>query len=121
MKVTVGEHSIEVRGLVRGEIKKLRKAGFPLETVGNISDFEKRDEGLDRIFGIACKDFDSDQLTQGEALELWAKVVGVTYGGDELEKKSGSPQSSPSAKRDSGSTAKHAKKAASNRKGTARK
>lgn len=113
--------AINVRGLTRGEIKALRKEGFPLETVGTMDDFEKRDEGLDKIFAIASPDADPDSLTQGQALELWAKVVAATYGGADLAKKFKSPLQSTSPAGSGGSSAKSAKKRTSKGKGTARK
>ena len=119
METEIGGQKIVVRGLVRKEIKELRKQGFPLETMGGIEDYEKRDEGLDKLFKLACEGGDPDALTQGEALELWTKVVSETYGGSDLSKKSESPPASTSPGGDS--TAGRAEKRGSGRKGTVRK
>ena len=119
MKVTIGKFEIEVRGLTRGEIKKLRKDGYPLETSAELEDLAKRDDALDALFEIASPDFDVDQLTQAEAIQLWTMIVELTYVGEIVSGKSEKgPQSSSSRK---GSTAKGAKKRGSKRKGTARK
>ncbi|MBW1666714.1 MAG: hypothetical protein JRJ66_01445 [Deltaproteobacteria bacterium] len=119
MKVEIGGQRFEVRGLKRKEIKALRREGFPLETIGGLDDIEKRDEGLDRIFSLACSGGDPDSLTQGEALELWARVVEATYGTEVLKKKSAPRRRSSSA--ESGSTARSAGAQGSRPKGTARR
>lgn len=117
--VTIGKQKFTLRGLTRKEIKQLRGDGFPLEEIGSITDYEKRDEGLDRIFALSVTSGDPDELTQGEALMLWAKVVAATYGGPEDSKNSGSPP--PSTSGGSGTTAKRAGRRGSGSSGTARK
>ncbi len=119
MKVTIGKHEIEVRGLTRGEIKKLRKDGYPLETAAELEDLEKRDDALDALFKLASPDFNADLLIQHEANELWAAIVEMTYVGEIVSGKSKEePQSSSSPK---SSTARSAKKSDSKNKGTAQK
>lgn len=119
MKVTIGKHKVEVRGLTRGEIKQLRKDGYPLETAAELEDLVKRDDALDKLFELASPGFDADQLTQAEAVELWTAIVEMTYVGELISGKlKEGPQSSSSQK---GSTAKSAKTPASKSKGTAQK
>ena len=118
-EVVVGRQKFTIRSLRRKEIKSLRAEGYPLETIGTMEDYQKRDEGLDRIFALACEGGDPDELSQGEALELWTKVVSETYGSEERKKKSQSQPLSTSEK--DASTATSAEKRASRRKGTARK
>jgi len=118
MEFTIGDQTFMVRGLKRKEVKALRKEGFPLESVGALEDVDKREEGLDRIIDLATN-ADPDEMTPGEALELWARIVEATYGSEGLLKKFESPP--PSDSKGGGETAPSAKKQASRRKGTARK
>ncbi len=117
MKITVGKHKGKVRGLTRGELKKLRKAKTPFEGIGEIADLEKRDDVLDEIFSLALTDIDPDNLTQAEALIVWAYIAEATFVGDELAKKLESPLWSSSVGDDQ--SAVPAKKPASKNKGTA--
>lgn len=117
--VTIGKKKFTLRGLTRREIKNLRKDDFPLEEIGSITDYKKRDEGLDRIFALSVTSGDPDELTQGEALILWTKVVAETYGSPEDSKNSESPL--PSSSGGSGTTAPNAERPVSVRKGIARK
>lgn len=119
MSVKIGKHEFKLRGLTRREIKALRKEGFPLESLGQVEDYEKRDEGLDKIFSLAVASGDPDDLTQGEGLKLWAEVVRETYGGKESRKNSESPP--PSSSGVSGMTAESAEKPASDPNATVQK
>jgi hypothetical protein len=109
---------IEVKGLTRGEIKKFRKEGIVLGKLGALAD-EKRDEALDKIFKAACPEFDADTLTQGEANDLYAKVVDHTYMTEADRKNLKSPRSSIS--KGGSTTVASAKKRGSKARGTARK
>ncbi|MBN2060700.1 MAG: hypothetical protein JW882_09830 [Deltaproteobacteria bacterium] len=84
---------IEVRGLTRGEIKQLRKEGIVLGKLMEL-DEEKRDEAMDRLLGMACKDLDVDAITQGDAIDLYTRISELTYLCGDARKNSESPQSS---------------------------
>ena len=119
MRTSIENMVFEVRGLKRKEIKALRRDGFTLETLAQLEDHEKRDEGWDRVFELATTGCDPDELTQHGALQLWAAVVEATYAGDKVKKKSESLH--PSLLGSGNSTAPNAGPRASSRKGTARK
>jgi len=109
---------LTIKPLTRGQIKELRNAGVILTTVEKL-DEEARDEALDKIFKIACPELEVDEITPGQALELYIEIIKDTYAGDSLIKKLELQPGSIFQKK--GSTAKDAKKRASNHKGTARK
>jgi len=110
---------IKVKGLTRGQIKELRKEGVVLAEIEKLED-EKQDEALDRIFEWACpEEFNADELTPGQGLELYVRIIAKTYAGDRLLKKSQSPPLSSLASGDS--TVRSVKKRKSRRKGTVRK
>jgi len=83
--------TIEIRGLTRGEIKQLKKDGVVL---GKLTDMEEeaRDGALDKLFKIVCPDLDPDEITPGEALELYTRITGMTYLSGDERKNSASPQ-----------------------------
>jgi hypothetical protein len=110
MDCQIGGHKFQVRPLTRGEIKQFRKEGAPPEGLDKLGPGEAFDEALDKIFKAAITKGNPDDLTQGEALELWAEVMLVTYGGPELPKKSRSPQRSSSKAKARKSPAKSARK-----------
>jgi len=115
-EVTIGKQVLTVRPLTRGTIKGLRASGVSLETAGAAEDVQKRDDALDQIFAAAMVKGDPDELTQGEALELWSKIVGFTYGTVDAAKNSASPRHTTS--RRGGGTAGSAKRAGSRAKDT---
>lgn len=84
---------IEVRGLKRGEIKQLRADGIELGKMMDL-DEEKREAALDRLLGLACPDVDPDEITPGEATDLYLRISELTFTTGAQEKNSESPQSS---------------------------
>ena len=118
MNLQVNGKQIEARGLTRGEIKKLRKEGIVLTQIETLED-EKRDAALDRIFGIACPGLDPDEITPGQALELFISIIGLCYGREDLVKKSDAPPQSTSPR--GGLSAENAGAPVSRPRGTARK
>lgn len=83
---------IEVRGLTRGEIKKLRAEGIRLGELMDLAE-EERDEAMDKLFAIACPDVQPDDITPGEALALYEKIAALTFLSGAEVKNSGSPPS----------------------------
>ncbi len=109
---------IKARGLTRGEIKTMRADGIVL---GELQDMKEvhRDDALDRIFKLTCPDLDPDELTPGEAVELYVRITGLTHMTGEEVKNSASPHSSVS--KTSSTRAASVRKRSSKGKGTARK
>jgi hypothetical protein len=122
MNFEIGDHKFEARGLTRGQIKKLKNAGVKIQDIPEIEDIEKRDEAMMKVFKLTLTKFDTaalDDLTPGEALDLYIKVIQLTLLGEAVVKKLYESQESGSG---AGSTpAASAKKKASRRKGAARK
>lgn len=109
---------INIKGLLREQIKELRDDGISLSEIEKFGEKEQ-EEALDRIFKWACPDLDAGKITPGEALELYVQIIQKTYAGENLLKKLKSPPLSSSARGDS--TVKNAKKRSSRRRGTAPK
>lgn len=82
---------LNVRGLTRGEIKKLRAEGILLGEIMDMEE-EKRDAAIDRLFSIACPELDADDITPGEALRVYEKIAERTFLSGEESKNSDSPQ-----------------------------
>ncbi len=110
--------NVNTKGLLRKQIRELRKDGIGLNEIENLNEKEQ-EEALDRIFKWACPDLDADEITPGEALALYVRIIEETYAGELFLKKLESPPQSSSA--GGGSTVKSAKQPTSRRKGTVRK
>jgi len=93
MPIEINGKMIEVLGLKRGQIKTLRAEGIELGKMMDM-DEEARDSALDRLIEMACPEVDPDDITPGQALELYTEISERTYLTGEQVKKSGSPQSS---------------------------
>jgi len=84
-EIEINKKSFNVRGLTRGEIKKLRKDGINLVTLTR----ENADEVVDKVFGLV---FDAetvdviDDMPNSAAMELWQAVLKETYGAWDEEK-----------------------------------
>jgi len=111
-------NKMNIRGLTRGELKSLRKEGVRLGGLESL-DEEKRDKALDKIFNLACPGMNADDLTPGEALELYTRIAAQTYITGEERKNSASPQ--PSVSGEKYTTVAIAEKTDSGSSGTARK
>jgi len=84
-EIEINKKSFNVRGLTRGQIKKLRKDGINLVTLTR----ENADEVVDKVFGLV---FDAetvdviDDMPNSAAMELWQAVLKETYGAWDEEK-----------------------------------
>lgn len=88
--MAVDVEEMDVRGLTRGEIRGLRKEEIDLQKIEKLSD-EKREEALDRVFGIVCPQVDVDAITPGEAVTLYLRIIRATYVSEDTLKKFASP------------------------------
>lgn len=118
MEIEIGGVKIQVRGLTRGEIKTLRQEGMSITGINKLDD-EAQDKALDRIFTMVSPDLKADSLTPGQGLHLYTKIIELSYAGEELKKKSESPQGSGLP--EGGLIAGSVEKPGSSLKGTARK
>jgi hypothetical protein len=120
MNFEIGDHKFEARGLTRGQIKKLKKTGVKIQNVPEIEDIDRRDEAMMKVFDLTLTDTAAlDDLTPGEALDLYTKVAQLTFLGEAVVKKLYESQESGSGA--SSTPAASAKKKGSKRKGAARK
>lgn len=84
MEYKIKDHVFNIRPLTRGEIKLLRKKGFNLANLNP----ETADECMDLVLEMVLGDTsDLDKLPNPYALELFRKIMDLTYGG-EAEKNS---------------------------------
>lgn len=88
--MSVDIETIEIKGLTRGEIRRLRAEGILLQEIEKLPD-DKRDDAMDRVFALACPQVDPDSLTPAEALPLYVRIVQTTYVSEDMLKKFGSP------------------------------
>jgi len=76
--------ALKARALKRKEIKALKAQGINLAQAGNADAQELVDTVLDMAF--ADKQDELDEMDYSECLELFKKVVALTFGTDEQEK-----------------------------------
>jgi len=116
MKVTIGAHDIEIRGLTRGELRGLKENGIDIQKLPEIEDVFKRDEEMMKVFETIGVDTSSlDDLTPAQTMGLFVKVGQLTFLGEDTVKNLYAPQESGSE--DGSTPAKSAKKKASGSKG----
>ena len=116
MKVTIGAHDIEIRGLTRGELRGLKENGIDIQKLPEIEDVFKRDEEMMKVFEMIGVDTSSfDDLTPAQTMSLFVKIGQLTFLGEDTAKNLYAPQESGF---EGGSTpAKSANKKASGSKG----
>jgi len=120
MKVTIGAHNIEIRGLTRGELRRLKEDGVDIQKVPEIEDVFKRDEEMMKVFEMIGVDTSSfDDLTPAQTMELFVKTGQLTFLGEDTVKNLYESQENGSE--DGSTPAKSAKKKASRSKGGAQR
>lgn len=84
MQKTIGGNTFEIRSLTRGEIKKLRQAGF---IIANLSP-ENADDAIDAVLEITFPDrlADIDAMPNNSVLELFKAIMEETYGTGDVAK-----------------------------------
>ena len=84
--VTIDEHKFEVRGLLRGEVKELRREhDIVLVNLSPANAEEAQDRVFELIFSL--EDLERiDALPNADALKLWQAVLKETYGAKDEEK-----------------------------------
>lgn len=78
----VRDMKIGVRGLTRGELKKLEEDGIDIGEISEIEDQEKRYAVMDRVLGMAAPECNPEDLTPAESMEFIIVVVRLTYLGE---------------------------------------
>jgi hypothetical protein len=76
------DEKYELRSLKRGELKFLKKCGFKLAAIDKL-DEDKQDEFVGRVCEIVMGEAAADELTVAEGLQVFMRIVELTYGDEE--------------------------------------
>ncbi len=118
MEITIGGKKIIVRGLTRGELKKLAADGVDIEKIEDLENAEDQNAQIDRVLELAAPDVNPDDLTPGQCFDLLIAAGEATFLPESMAKNLPKP---PAPGSDGGlkKTARTAKKKGSRGKGAA--
>jgi hypothetical protein len=83
--VNIGGEDMKVRGLLRKEVKDLKKEGFILSDLRD----DNVDDAMDKVFEIVLTKEDIakiDELPNRESIKVWTAILDLTYGNEVQEK-----------------------------------
>lgn len=87
MEIEIIETKIAVRGLTRGEIRRLIADGIMPDEISQIQDAAEQSAAIDKVLSIAVPGYDPDEVTPAQQFDLLLKVLELTYLGSGTLKK----------------------------------
>jgi hypothetical protein len=87
VEIEIIEKKISVRGLTRGEIRKLIADGIMPDEVQQIADADEQSAAIDKVLAVVVPGYDPDDVTPAQQYDLLLKILELTYLGTGALKK----------------------------------